>query len=277
MGKRGVPALLFHRVGPSRPGTYPSLTVQPRRFEHFMGLLRDRGYTGVSARAWSAWRRGVATMPKRPILLTFDDGYADLGDYALPLLDRLGWGATVFIATSTVGGRSAWDEPEGAANPILTAAEVRRWSARGVEFGAHGMTHSDLTLVDRETLLGEVLGSRDALAELLGRPVTSFAYPYGRYDDKVREVVGSSFEVAFSTEEGLNDGETDRTRLRRTMVQATDTAIDLVLRARLGWSPFERVRARIRLRNRGRRLGRLRVTRAARRISVRSSSPSRPR
>jgi peptidoglycan/xylan/chitin deacetylase (PgdA/CDA1 family) len=255
MNSRGVAALLFHHVGPFQLDTHPSLTLEPARFERFMRLLRYRGYTGISSGAWSAWRRGLAALPKRPILLTFDDGYADLAECALPVLHRLGWEATVFVAASTVGGRSVWDEPEAATHRILSAEAIRTWSAQGVEFGAHGATHCDLTEVDAQRLREEVLGGREVLMELVGRPVTAFAYPYGSYNGEVRELVASSFDVAFGIEEGLNDAEIDRAQLRRTMVHATDTRMDLLLRARLGWSPLERVRARVRVRERARRLG----------------------
>jgi peptidoglycan/xylan/chitin deacetylase (PgdA/CDA1 family) len=265
MSSRGIAALLFHHVGPRRPGTHPSLTLEPTRFERFMRLLRARGYTGISAGAWHAWRQGIAPLPERPILLTFDDGYADLVESALPVVHRLGWRATVFVATSTVGGRSTWDEPEARAHRILSADEIRTWAARGIDFGAHGETHCDLTRVDKKRLHQEIVGSRDALTALLGSLVTAFAYPYGSYDEGVRELVADSFELAFGVEEGLNYRETDRTRLRRTMVQGSDTGVDVILRARLGRSPLERVRARIRVRDRARRLSGL---------SGQASSPS---
>jgi peptidoglycan/xylan/chitin deacetylase (PgdA/CDA1 family) len=255
MHSPGVAALLLHHVGPPRPGTHPSLTLEPKRFERFIGFLRRIGYTGVSAAAWSMGRRGVASLPKRPILFTFDDGYADLAQWAFPVLLRLGWEATVFVAADTVGGRSTWDEPAAVAHPIMPADEIRAWAARGIEFGAHGATHCDLTRVDASRLREEVVGGRDALTEIVGKPVTAFAYPYGRYDDPVRELVADSFEVAFGLADGLNDAATERTRLRRTMVQSSDTTIDVVLRARFGRSALERARARLRLRN---RVGRLR-------------------
>jgi peptidoglycan/xylan/chitin deacetylase (PgdA/CDA1 family) len=277
MHRRGVAALLFHHVGSPLPGTHPSLTVEPKCFERFIRLLQRLGYTGISAAAWHAGRDGRASLPGRFILLTFDDGYADLGDFALPILHRLGWGSTVFVATSTVGGRSAWDEPEAVAHRIMSADDIRAWAARGVEFGAHGATHCDLTRVDSKRLWQEVVGGRDALAELLGGAVTAFAYPYGSYDDDVRELVASSFDLAFGLDEGLNDGATDRTRLRRTMVQHSDTTMDLALRARLGWSPLERVRGRARVRDRAWRLNDLATRRAARRTPSRSAPPFRRR
>lgn len=277
MDSPGVAALLFHHVGPSRAGTHPSLTLRPERFARFIRVLHRLGYRGVAAGAWTAWRRGDASLPARPILVTFDDGYADLVDCALPILHRFGWAATIFVAASSVGGRSVWDEPEAVAHRVLSAVEIRTWAARGVEFGAHGETHSDLAQVEPQRLQQEVVGSRDALAELLDSPVTAFAYPYGSYNEQVRELVARSFELAFGLEEGLNFRETDRTRLRRTMVQGGDTVVDLVLRARLGWSPLERARARIRLRERARRLSGVRIRRAADRRPGPSSPPFRPR
>jgi peptidoglycan/xylan/chitin deacetylase (PgdA/CDA1 family) len=254
MHSRGIAALAFHHVGPHRPGTYPALTVQPRRFERFMRLLRDWGYTGVSSDAWIAWLRGIAPLRERPVLLTFDDAYADLAECALPTLHRLGWGATVFVAASTVGGRNTWDWPAAGGHRIMSAQDICTWASKGIEFGAHGSTHCDLTPLGAERLRAEVLGSRDAIAELLGRPVTSFAYPYGAYNDHVRELVASVFDRAFGLDEGLNNGETDRSRLRRTMVQSTDTVVDLAFRVRLGWSPLQRARALVRVRERARRL-----------------------
>lgn len=266
-----VPALLYHRVGPPLASAHPALTVSHRRFGSQLRLLARQRFTGISAAAWLAALTAGARLPPRPILLTFDDGYADLAEHAFPPLERLGWSATVFVSTSTVGGRSEWDAPVGADLPILSAEEIRAWAARGIEFGAHGSTHCDLAGVGPERLRREVVGGRDELTELIGRSVTAFAYPYGSYNDEVRALVASSFELAFGLDEGLNDASTDRTRLRRTMVQPGDTALDLLLRTRLGWSPLQRVRARGRVRDRARRLP---TRRGARRRRPPSAPPS---
>jgi peptidoglycan/xylan/chitin deacetylase (PgdA/CDA1 family) len=263
--------LLYHRVGPPLRSSHPELTVSPRKFESQLRFLVRQGFAGISATSWLAALADGGPLPPRPIVLTFDDGYADLTEWAFPSLERLGWSATVFVSASTIGGRSEWDEPEGADLPILSAEDIRTWAARGIEFGAHGSTHRDLTRVEPEQLRREVVGGRDELAGLLGRPVTAFAYPYGSYDDEVRELVAGSFELAFGVDEGLNDAATDRTRLRRTMVQPTDTTFDLLLRTRLGWSPLQRMRARARMRDRARRL-----TRATRRAADRRRPPSVP-
>jgi peptidoglycan/xylan/chitin deacetylase (PgdA/CDA1 family) len=272
-----LPVLLYHHIGDPRLGTHPSLTVPRPKFEAQLRWLVRRRFIGVSSLRWFQWLSEGRPLPPRPILLTFDDGYADLAETALPVLETLGWSATVFIAASTVDDRNAWDEPGASAHRILSADEIRAWAARGIEFGAHGATHCDLTRVDDERLRQEVVGGRDALAELLGRPVTAFAYPYGAHNAAVREVVANSFEVAFGVEEGINDAETDRTRLRRTMVQPGDTVFDLVLRTRLGWSPLQRVRARLRMRERARQLGDRITPPGGGRRRPQSSPPSRQR
>jgi peptidoglycan/xylan/chitin deacetylase (PgdA/CDA1 family) len=255
-----LPVLLYHRVGQQLPSTHPELTICPQRFESQLRLLVRQSFTGISAAAWLAALKEGAPLPPRPILLTFDDGYRDLAEQAFPALERLGWRATVFVSSSTVGGRSDWDAADGADLPILSADDLRTWADRGIELGAHGSTHCDLTEVEPEQLRREVVGGRDELAELLGRPITAFAYPYGRYNDAVRDLVGAKFDLAFGIDEGLNDTATDRTQLRRTMVQPGDTALDFLLRTRLGWSPLQRVRARARVRDRARRLATRRGT-----------------
>jgi peptidoglycan/xylan/chitin deacetylase (PgdA/CDA1 family) len=272
-----LPVLLYHHIGDLRSDRHPSLTVSRRKFESQVYWLMRRRFSGVSSFRWFQWLSEGRPLPPRPILLTFDDGYADLAETALPTVERLGWSATVFISASTVGDRNTWDEPRSSSDRILSADAIRAWAARGIEFGAHGATHRDLTLVDEERLRQEVVGSRDALTDLLGRPVTAFAYPYGAHNAEVREQVANSFDLAFGVEEGLNDAQTDRTRLRRTMVQPGDTMFDLVLRTRLGWSPLERVRARVRARERARKLGNHITPSKGGRRRPQSSPPSRQR
>lgn len=232
-----LPVLLYHRVGPPSPGPHPELTVAPDRFVRQVEWLARKGYVGIPASRWLASRNEQASLPDKPILLTFDDGYADLVDHAFPVLARLGFGAVVFVITGLLGGVSPWDGAR-----LMSADEVRSWASRGIEFGGHGRTHADLTTLSASEMAAEIVGSRDDLAALLGAPVRSFAYPDGRYNQAVRDRTGSAFDLAFTCEEGVNDLESDPLLLRRTMVQPDDSLLDLALRVRLGRSPFQPVR-----------------------------------
>jgi peptidoglycan/xylan/chitin deacetylase (PgdA/CDA1 family) len=246
-----LPVLMYHHVGPQRPGTYPGLTVSPRRFERQVRWLASRGYAGISPTDWLRWRREGKSLPEKPVLLTFDDAYSDIADYALPVLRQHRFGASVFVVTSQVGGTNTWDEARGSGpHRVMTADQIRYWAAQGIEFGAHGRTHADLTKLTGAELAEEVAGSANDLASILRSRVSSFAYPYGSQNQTVRDCVRSVFDLAFSTAEGLNSLQTDPLSLRRTMIGNGDTPMDLECRLRWGWSPMQRLRARARLRSR---------------------------
>jgi peptidoglycan/xylan/chitin deacetylase (PgdA/CDA1 family) len=213
-----------------------------------MRWLDRSGYTGIRAADWLAWRGQGRSLPARPVLLTFDDGYADFPDFVLPVLQRHGFGAVVFIITGWIAGANSWD---GA--PLMSASQIRECSAQGIEFGAHTRTHPDLTTLSGAKLREEVAGSAEDLSAILGTRVTSFAYPYGFWNEEVLASVRESFDLAFTCEEGLNDIETDPYRLHRTMVQRGDLLLDLACRVRRGWSPLTVLRSRLRIRSRFRK------------------------
>lgn len=251
-----LPVLLYHHVGPARTNTYQSLTLSPARFERQVSWLARRGYAGVRPSDWLAYYRAGAPLPAKPVLLTFDDAYADLVDYALPVLRCYGFKAAVFVVTGQVGGTNAWDEARGSGtHRLMTDEQIREWSTQGIEFGAHSRTHANLTNLADEELKEEIAGSGKDLASILGAMVISFAYPNGSYDKAVQNYVREAFPLAFTVEEGLNDLRTDPCLLRRTMVQPGDSLIDLACRVRLGWSPILHLRssiARVRHRLQGR-------------------------
>jgi peptidoglycan/xylan/chitin deacetylase (PgdA/CDA1 family)/glycosyltransferase involved in cell wall biosynthesis len=250
-----LPVLMYHHVGPFRPGTYPSLTVPPSMFRHQIHWLARRGYVGIRADDWTSWIRTGRGLPERPILITFDDAYADVVEYALPVLRQYGFSATIFVVTSQIGGTNAWDEIKGIGpHRLMTREQICRWAAEEIEFGAHSRTHADLRTVSNSDLEREVVGSGEDLRGTLGRKVTSFAYPYGFYNDGVSQCVANSFDVAFTCEEGLNSARSKPFLLRRTMVLPNDSWLDWVFRVKLGWSPFQQLRAKIRLRTRIRKV-----------------------
>jgi peptidoglycan/xylan/chitin deacetylase (PgdA/CDA1 family) len=230
--------LLYHNVGPLVPGTNRWLTVAPRRFQQQVRWLARHGYCGISAQQWLAHLRGQAELPRKPVMLTFDDGYRALGEHAFPVLEEYGFRAVVFIVTRLIGKTNAWDEAKGdVPMALLTADELRYWSQRGIEFGAHSRTHADLRQLGERELSDEVAGSRVDLEKTLGREVCSFAYPYGFWNDNVRAEVARNFPLCFSVDGKLNDSTTDPLHIRRTMVLPLDTTTDIRFRAAMGWSP----------------------------------------
>src|SRR5262245_26622074 len=134
-----LPVLLYHHVGRRDLQTRRNLTVSPERFASHVGWLVARGYRGIRPADWLAWRVHGTALPRKPILITFDDAYAELVAHALPTLERNGFGAAVYVPTACVGRTLPWDD-----SPVMSAAEIREWAGRGIEFGAHTRTHPDL-------------------------------------------------------------------------------------------------------------------------------------
>jgi peptidoglycan/xylan/chitin deacetylase (PgdA/CDA1 family) len=237
-----VPVLMYHRVG-SLDKNYRSLTVSTRSFNSQIKMLLRLGYTPIKSSDLLAWYRTGKRLPKRPVLLTFDDGYAELADHVFPLLTQLNIPATVFIVTRRRA--NLWDLKKGAPKlELLTAEQIHYWAAEGIEFAPHSRTHRDLTTCRRDRLVGEVAGSREDL-RVLGSRAEAFAYPYGAKNNEVEDVVREHFALAFGVEEGMNDLAQDINTLRRTMVQSRDSALEVALRLRFGANPLQVLRSSI--------------------------------
>jgi peptidoglycan/xylan/chitin deacetylase (PgdA/CDA1 family) len=179
--------LMYHSVAPYAEDPY-RVTVHPYRFERQMHWLRERGLRGTSVA--DLLRARQAGRARRLVGLSFDDGYADFAGYVMPVLARYGFGATVFVLAGRLGGENGWDRP-GPRKALMTADQVRRAAAVGVEIGSHGLTHARLPELAGDELRGEVRDSRAVLARLTGQEVTGFCYPYGaagaREVDTVRD------------------------------------------------------------------------------------------
>ena len=227
-----VPALMYHHVGPALG--LGALSVTPEAFAKQMQWLARRGYHPITASDWQAWCKEGKQLPPKPVLLTFDDGYADLARYAFPVLRFHQFTATVFVV-SQFGGMNTWDRPTGLpTTPLLSAQQVGEWARMGIEFGSHSRTHCDLRKCTSAELETEVVGSADDLARILGQRPVSFAYPYGEYDEKVMQLVQRTYGIAFTVQEGLNDLGTGLHLQRRSMVLPHDSPLDLEYRLRFG-------------------------------------------
>jgi len=182
---REVPMILmYHAVATA--GFDPNmLCVSPERFAEQMAWLQGSGLRGVSVRELTEAMR--AGQHRGLVGITFDDGYTSVLDAALPVLNRQGFGATVFVISGRIGGRNDWDE--GTDWPLLSAAGVRELASAGIEIGSHSASHVRLEGLEPDELTRQVRQSRADLAALLGHEVPGFAYPYGAMDAAARQAV----------------------------------------------------------------------------------------
>jgi len=172
------PILMYHSVARYDHDPY-LVTVRPERFEQQLRWLHRRGLRATSMRELLAARRyGTG---RGLVGLTFDDGYADFREHALPVLARFGFTATVFVIADLLGGANHWD-PEGPRKTLMTAEEIRHIAACGMEIGSHGRRHVSLTSITTADLTAEVSESRTILQQVSGQEVSGFCYPYGHLD-----------------------------------------------------------------------------------------------
>lgn len=195
---RAVPMILmYHGIGdvPEDPN---QLFVSPARFAEQLDWMARFGFRGVSmSTLLAAMRTGSH---RKMIGITFDDGYTSVLEYALPELQRHGFGATAFIISNRLDGSNEWDT--GPAWRLLGADGVRELAAAGIEIGSHSATHAQLAGLAPDELAAEVADSRSALAALTGADIHGFAYPYGSMDAAARSAVlaaGYSYACAVQT------------------------------------------------------------------------------
>jgi peptidoglycan/xylan/chitin deacetylase (PgdA/CDA1 family) len=183
--------LTFHRVAPpATAAALPDFILSPAVFAAELRRLARSGYRPVSeADLLRALYQG-APLPRRPVLLTFDDGYVDDVKTVLPLLELRGWPASFFVITGRVG------LPE-----FLTWPQIQQLDLAGMDVGSHTVDHVALANLRPRARDRELRASREALEEHLGHPVDWFAYPYGSYDAAtVRAVRRAGYLLAFTTD-----------------------------------------------------------------------------
>jgi peptidoglycan/xylan/chitin deacetylase (PgdA/CDA1 family) len=224
---RALPILMFHSVSEAPPrARTPSLYLSPQRFRAYLGYIARLGFRGVSmGQASRRWLGGDATKAReRLVVLTFDDGFADNFEEALPVLQEYGFTATCYVATDYVGAHNAWDaDVLGVHMPMMTRQQLLAWHDAGMEVGAHTRSHRDLSAnAGSVTLREEIGGSKADLEDLLGSAVEHFSYPFGRYD---AAAVAAVREAGFSTAVTVRDRRAritdDRFELPRLYVGGT--------------------------------------------------------
>ncbi len=257
-----VPVLLYHSVSQDPPPWLAPFTVTPRAFTEQLTRIADSGRTVVPLHRLVAALRGGHPLPERPLVLTFDDGYADFYWTAAPALSERELPATLFVTTGAVhppGG-----EAEGSLlpdAPMLTWRQITTLDALGVEIGGHSRTHPQLDTLPGRRLCEEIGGCKRELEDILGHPVSAFAYPHGYSSPAVRrKVQKAGWSSACAVANAFSSQADDPLRIARLTVMADTPAerfqdwLDGLgaplspfperLRTR-GWRTYRRLRARL--------------------------------
>lgn len=228
-----VPLLMYHKVGAPVVGKADTfLNVSARSFARQMRLLARLGCRGVTFAEAVEGLFGGKSLPRRPVCVTFDDGYANVTTHAAPVLAALGWPATVFVPTAYVGETNAWDTAYGKPIlPLMDWEQLRALQEAGWEMAGHTRTHRPLGDLDDETAQAEIRCGGADIAERLGRVPATFCYPFGSLNERTPALARQSgFLGACTTRSGLANTSADPFLLPRVKIAYRDDVWGLLYR-----------------------------------------------
>jgi peptidoglycan/xylan/chitin deacetylase (PgdA/CDA1 family) len=207
----GLPILMYHKLGPRPRGVrLKGLYVGEKLFARQLSELRQAGYRSCD------FDNLNASQPQQ-IGITFDDGYVNVLRYGLAPLAEHGFQAIQYIVADGLGGGNDWDIAHGEAyERLMDKAQIREWLVAGHRIGSHTLSHARLPELSPEKAREEIGASKKKLEDLFGVPVLHFCYPYGFWNERVRDlVIEAGYHTACTTRFGLNTAATPPFELLR--------------------------------------------------------------
>jgi peptidoglycan/xylan/chitin deacetylase (PgdA/CDA1 family) len=216
-----VPVLAYHQIEVKRHQrpSYRGLVVDATSFERQMSILRTFGYRAVSLIDLAKSLAGDLALPSRPVVITFDDGYAGAYNVGFPILRRYDFVATLFLIAEDFIDNSKRQNQR--AFPIMTRTQVAEMVGVGFHVGSHSVSHPRLTELSDSAVHTEITNSRKILENTFRCEVNAFCYPYGVYDSGLEtRVQDAGYACACSTRFGRRHSAKDKFGLRRIPVGA---------------------------------------------------------
>ncbi len=227
-----IPVLLFHKIEPQ--GEWGVTSLKPSKFHELINHLKEAGYQSLTLEEFN----GAETSDfQRKVLITFDDGYEGIYQHALPILEKAGYTASVFVITGYVGKENSWDMNLGGRRfRHLSWEHIKELAQRGWSIGSHTVNHYDLTKLSQRQLEYELKRSKQDLEDKLNREIASLSYPFGRFSQPVQEeVLRQGYQNAFSIYPGRNFGFRQNLARKRIALYRLDTSLSLRIKLNGGF------------------------------------------
>ena len=224
----GIPVLNYHQVEQKNGNP---LTLWPDQFEAQMAYLAEEGYTPITIDEMMDALENGAPLPEKPVIITFDDGYADNYEYAYPILKKYGFKATIFLIydfTNTYPNYLTWDQ-------------INEMKESGlIHFESHTMTHANLAeLTSVDELRHEIADSHDLLSQKLGYDMHYIAYPGGRVNAEIEEITrAAGYRGGFTVHYGLSTPEEGRYQMDRIPIFGANMHTLTRFKLRLALAPL---------------------------------------
>ena len=224
-----IPVLMYHKIPEAPIETRHRTFITKENFEGHLSFFKKRGFESITFKDYLSFRNcetPLTAFPKRPLILTFDDGYLDNYTNLLPMVKRYGFRGVIFLLGDPSIRYNFWDADSGEhRDELMNLEQKKEFVESGWEIGAHSMTHANLTTLDDEKAYYEIAQSKAGLEKDMGTEIVSFAYPTGYCDERIKELVkkaGIQFGVA--TDSGGMHLEDDLFQIFRVNIFPDDNA-----------------------------------------------------
>jgi peptidoglycan/xylan/chitin deacetylase (PgdA/CDA1 family) len=217
---RGVPIFTYHKIADPTKGTRdPFLYVSPKRFDEQLAALKRLSFTSGSLDDFSA----MTQAPGDHAVITFDDGFTSVLRNGLEILARHQFPAIEFLVAGSLGKQNHWDIAKAdVPEQLMDEVQVREWLAAGHEIGSHSTTHRNLRHLSPTEAREEISGSKKSLEDRFGIEVRHFCYPYGSWNQAVRDLaIEAGYRTASTLVFGVNNATTPAHELRRIVPLST--------------------------------------------------------
>ena len=185
-----IPVLMYHSISDDKS----SLSVSPSKFLEQMKFLRKSGYNSINFNQ-------IYEENRKPIIITFDDGYKDNLINALPILKEYNFISTCFVVSDFIGESNKWDEKKRGYlyKELLTKKDLVEWLKHGMSIGSHGKTHKSLTKLDQKQIRSEIYNSKNEIQDYFGTAIDTFSYPFGQINKFSADVVKEIYNFGVTT------------------------------------------------------------------------------
>ncbi|OGF26967.1 hypothetical protein A2331_02615 [Candidatus Falkowbacteria bacterium RIFOXYB2_FULL_34_18] len=188
---KGLPVLMYHSISSHKS----RLAVSPEMFDRQMKYLKDRGYEAILPNNLNSLKNY-----KKKVMITFDDGFRDNYTTALPIMEKYGFKAAVFISTDYIGGKASYCRKDNDKNlEMMNEEEIKELDKREWCIGSHFASHKDLDMISEDEIKDEYQKSHDKLKNILGDGEMIFSYPHSKYNERVISILSiNNIKMAFA-------------------------------------------------------------------------------
>lgn len=221
---------MYHKIGePPADSKLKKLWVSAKKFDAQMDYLKTKGYEVVTFKDIAG---GVVKDGRKKVIITFDDGYRNNYTEAFPILKKYGFRAVFYVVSSTIGKKNLWHDPD-AERPLemMSVEDIKDMASAGMEIGGHTVSHKNLDRIDITEAEREISENKNKLEELTGEKIMSFSYPYGGFNNKVKQIVEKAgYSYAVIIRQGKNPFPfADNFSLKRLLVRGEESFFDFYL------------------------------------------------